>query len=429
MGEPTDDRGRDEGQGPSVVARLGAGDGEVLVVSLLAPGCATFASGPTEAVLCDVMAGGRLSAGDRFVAAAEGADLVAVARASARVGLRATLVTSERSGAARVAAARALGADVRVDPAAEGPDALRTVATRVASERTTLPVVVPRDESAWTKACAEVAAELDTLLPAGAPVCLTGAERALARALSESGGRAVRQVVGRRTLQPGAADSERSIFLGCQAGPPAGGTVLQSVPDADVAAAAARLARECGVLTSAAGALAVAAALHTPERGPRVALLVEDGRHELDTLHAPHWLRHHGLLRVAGRLTAAELFEQRHGDLPSLVSLGPDSPLGDAISIMQQLEVSQIPIMDGDRVVGTLRDDQIIDLLLHAPEQRHEPVRQVMDDPLPELPGEASLDDVQAAILGGAPAVLIQLPDARLGILTKYDLIHGLSLS
>ena len=74
-----------------------------------------------------------------------------------------------------------------------------------------------------------------------------------------------------------------------------------------------------------------------------------------------------------------------------------------------------------------MREDQVIDLLLHAPERKRGPVSDVMEDPLPEVDEDASVEDIQSIIVGGKSAVLVLRHDGRREILTKYDLIHGLA--
>jgi predicted transcriptional regulator len=50
-----------------------------------------------------------------------------------------------------------------------------------------------------------------------------------------------------------------------------------------------------------------------------------------------------------------------------------------------------------------------------------------MEDPVPEVSADAPADEVQRMFVDGRSAVLVRLSGGRRGILTKYDLIHGLA--
>lgn len=416
------------------LTRLDHGSGEVRLLAHWTPGGGTAEDAAALATVDAAIEAGDLAPGGTFVAAVDGPGVVALARAAARRGLMARLVTTDTAGRERIGLARAFGADVRVDPVAatrSSAEPVPDIARRIAAEAGDATVLSFDGESRWTSRDDDMVDAVTPLLGSGETVFVPGRASALAGRLRSAGDFQIRTVGAQRSEASATTQHEAgrlSRFTTAALASDATPDVV--VTDAEIVAAARHVAGAAGLLIAADGAAAVAAALR-PTHAAAIAsvLLLEPGHHDLDTLHDPDWLEREGLLRRGGQLSAAALFAQRHGDLPALVSLTPDSALGEAIRIMQELEVSQIPIMEEDRVVGTLRDDQIIDLLLHAPGQQHEPVRAVMDDPLPGLPGDATLDDVQAAILAGAPAVLIRLPDGRLGILTKYDLIHGLSLS
>ena len=126
--------------------------------------------------------------------------------------------------------------------------------------------------------------------------------------------------------------------------------------------------------------------------------------------------------RPAGRAGALELC-----DAGILSFLRRPRSGGEAIRTMQDLEVSQIPVVRDGALVGTLHEQQVIDLLLHAPERRDGPVDEVMEDALPEVAESASLDEVRAHLVAGNAAVIVRRADGTRAILTKYDLIHGLA--
>jgi cystathionine beta-synthase len=203
------------------------------------------------------------------------------------------------------------------------------------------------------------------------------------------------------------------------------------VQDKESFLAARRLAREEGILAGTSAGAALVGVWKWCRTLPKEALVVviipERGERALGKIYNDEWMRRNQFLAEAGELTAADLVARKSSDHASLVTLPPNARIGEAIRIMQETDVSQIPIIQDGQVVGNLREDQIIDLLLHTPTRQDAPVEEIMEDPVPEVAADASADDIQRMFVDGRSAVLVRMSGGRRGILTKYDLIHGLA--
>jgi cystathionine beta-synthase len=94
--------------------------------------------------------------------------------------------------------------------------------------------------------------------------------------------------------------------------------------------------------------------------------------------------------------------------------------------------VSQIPVLQGDEPIGSIREDRLLDILLHTPNVDGMVVDEVMGEPLPIVEADVGLDKIFPLLTrtpgtpGGHPAVLVRMFPGRLDIITKYDLVQVL---
>lgn len=205
------------------------------------------------------------------------------------------------------------------------------------------------------------------------------------------------------------------------------------VQDGESFRMARRLAREEGILAGGSSGSALVGALRYVEQkgglaGKLVCFLVcERGERSLGKAFNDEWMRRHGFLTEGEETPARDVLKRKGREITALVSLSPSQPMSEAIRIMREMDVSTIPVVRDGQVVGTVREEQVIDLLLLAPKGRETAVEDVMDDPLPEVNSDTPIGEIHQLFLRGNHAVLVRMEGGRREILTKYDLIHGLA--
>ena len=142
-----------------------------------------------------------------------------------------------------------------------------------------------------------------------------------------------------------------------------------AISDATSFGTARRVTREEGLLIGGSGGTAIAAALHVAASLPPEAVVVvhipDSGRGYLSKLYDDGWMADHGFLRAAGP-TVGDLLHSRHADLPSLVHTHPDETVRQAIEILREYEVSQMPVVKHEppvvlaEVVGAVSELSLI---------------------------------------------------------------------
>lgn len=197
-----------------------------------------------------------------------------------------------------------------------------------------------------------------------------------------------------------------------------------------------RLAREEGLFVGQSCGMVMAGALqwlhaHRATLSPDdvvVILLPDSGFRYLSKTYNDNWMRNHGFLESKPDLTADQILEALHRETP-LVAIGPDETLGTAIRTMTDAGISQMPVIEGGEVLGSLTESGILNRLIERPEAREEQVREVMDAPLPIVPPSLHLEMLSAYLNQGSGAVLVHRAGDDYAIITRSDLINALAMA
>src|SRR5919205_2112746 len=148
---------------------------------------------------------------------------------------------------------------------------------------------------------------------------------------------------------------------------------IVAVSDGDSFAMTRRLAREEGLLVGGSCGMAVVAAVRVAERLGRddvlVGLLPDGGRGYLGKIFNDAWMADYGFLDVAAGETVGELLASKSGATPTLVHTHPNETVRDAIDILREYGVSQLPVVRAEppvtagEVVGSIAEKTLLDAL------------------------------------------------------------------
>ena len=172
--------------------------------------------------------------------------------------------------------------------------------------------------------------------------------------------------------------------------------------------------------TNLAAALRVAATLD--ENAIVVFIVCDTGEHYLSKHHSDEWLKEKRLLEPQ-RITAGLISGTKKPQAPKqLVTVAPSDTVTVALQQMDELGLSQIPVLEEGKCVGSLRENRVLAKVVRDRELLNAPVREVMETGFPSVDVDASSNEVTKR-LQTSPAVLVEEYGRIIGIITRHDVL------
>ncbi len=197
-----------------------------------------------------------------------------------------------------------------------------------------------------------------------------------------------------------------------------------------------RLAREEGLLVGGSCGMAVAAALKVArEAGPDavvVVLLPDGGRGYLSKIFNDAWMARYGFLSShAADGTVAEILAAKGATMPELVHVHPTQTVRDAIDLLREYGVSQLPVLKAEppvvtgEVAGSIAEKALLDALFSGRAQLHDMIERHMGGPLPMIGGGQPIAEA-VTLLERSDAALVLVDGKPVGVITRQDLLTHL---
>ena len=172
--------------------------------------------------------------------------------------------------------------------------------------------------------------------------------------------------------------------------------------------------------TNLAAALRVAATLD--ENAIVVFIVCDTGEHYLTKHHSDEWLKEKRLLEPQ-KITAGLISGTKKPQAPkTLVYVAPNDNVGEALEKMDELGLTQIPVLEEGRAVGSLRENRVLAKVVRNRELLSSPVSEVMEASFPTVDVDVSSSEVTRR-LQSSPAVLVEEYGRIIGIITRHDVL------
>jgi cystathionine beta-synthase len=397
-------------------------------------------------------ADGRLKPGGVIVEATAGNTGLGLAQVGILKGYSLILVVPDKMAREKIQHLRGLGVDVRITRSDVGkghPEYYQDMAARLTAD---LPGAVymnqfanpanPRAHETTTgpELLAQMGGDIDAVVVGvGSGGTLTGLGRFFAKAspktqmiLADPAGSVLEPLVNRgEQVEAGSwvveGIGEDFIPENCDLSLVKAGNAY-SVTDKESVQAARALLSQAGVLAGSSSGTLLAAALRycqAQTEPKRVATFVCDsGNKYLSKVFNDHWLAEQGL---TDRPFSGDLRDliARSATEGATETVGPDDTLDTAYKRMRTADVSQLPVLDGGRLIGLLDESDLLTAVEGGPERFGDPVATAMVAKLNTVQAREPLDALVPIFERDEIAIVLDGYEF-LGLITRVDLINHL---
>ena len=201
---------------------------------------------------------------------------------------------------------------------------------------------------------------------------------------------------------------------------------FEKVTDKDGAVMCRRLAREEGILLGYSAGSAVAGLIQLKDRLTKddvvVVIFHDHGSRYVGKIYNDDWMRERGFLDT--ELKIKDLIAMKQDK--RFLSVSPTDSVRQAFNMMREYDISQMPVMENDRMVGSVTETEVLKFLLENPLQHSEKtIASVMGKPFPLVSEDLPFRQLGKYLNKEIQAVVAKDTAGRLHVLTQYDVIQA----
>lgn len=202
---------------------------------------------------------------------------------------------------------------------------------------------------------------------------------------------------------------------------------FEKVTDKDAAVATRNLARMEGILVGNSAGSAVAGinqlASELGEEDVVVVLFHDHASRYVGKIFNDDWMRDRGFLDQ--ELLVRDIIASKEAN--SFIAIDAKASLKEALKMMKQHDISQMPVTQGEEIVGALTETSLLNTLLSNPmDNSDKAVEDIMDEPFPEVEDSLPYSKLTRYFSKKLPAVIARDRAGVRHVLTQYDIIQNI---
>jgi cystathionine beta-synthase len=205
---------------------------------------------------------------------------------------------------------------------------------------------------------------------------------------------------------------------------------IHAVGDKDSFLKTRLLARTEGIFAGGSSGTAVHVAMkiseELDEKNIVVTIIPDSGTRYLSKIYNDNWMKENQFVEAQVYVRASEVVRDKVRRTDQLVAIPLGITVGEAVNLMREHDISQVPVIEGGEVVGSMSETRILDILVANPQARMKPVAEYMERPFPVVSDDSSLADLAKRMDRDTSAILVRQPGG-FDIITKSDLISFLT--
>ena len=205
--------------------------------------------------------------------------------------------------------------------------------------------------------------------------------------------------------------------------------LFEKVTDKDAALMTREIVRKEGIWVGNSAGSAIAGLIQLKDKLKEsdvvVVIFHDHGSRYLAKIFNDEWMRMKGFIDKKG-MTAMDLVSSQQQ--VELITLDKSDKISEAIKIITEQDISQIPITNHDRIVGSLNENQVFKKVLENPDIKDETIETIMQPAFPFVDSTTPLDVLSKMISPDNPAVLVKdFKQNKTFIISLCDIVEAIA--
>jgi cystathionine beta-synthase len=200
---------------------------------------------------------------------------------------------------------------------------------------------------------------------------------------------------------------------------------FEQVTDKDGAIMARRLAKDEGLFCGYSAGSCLQGLLQLKsklKKGDIVVMVLHDhGSRYVAKIYNDQWMAERGFLEVK---TFKDIVLSRARQ--NLITVSSDQTVAEAVELMKEHDIEHIPVMDNEKLVGSISESGLFQKLFNNPEIKSQKIESVIENIFPIVSFDTPVEKLGTLINKENGAVLAKDESGDLHIVTKYDVLQAL---